>query len=111
MAAIPAKVAGVRRNRHGHSSSERRNQSRYPCGADLAGVDQIYRVGGVQAIAALAYGTASIPKVDKIVGPGNRYVATAKRLVYGVVDIDMVAGPSEIVIISDEKTPTFLCGC
>jgi histidinol dehydrogenase len=73
--------------------------------ADLAGVDRIYRIGGVQAIAALAYGTASVPKVDKIVGPGNRYVATAKRLVYGEVDIDMVAGPSEIVIVSDESTP------
>jgi len=72
--------------------------------ADLAGVDRIYRVGGAQAIAALAYGTTSIPKVDKIVGPGNRYVATAKRLVYGTVDVDMVAGPSEILIISDEKT-------
>jgi histidinol dehydrogenase len=68
-------------------------------------VDQIYRVGGAQAIAALAYGTTSIPKVDKIVGPGNRYVATAKRLVYGTVDVDMVAGPSEIVIIADEKIP------
>ena len=73
--------------------------------ADLAGVDRIYRIGGVQAIAALAYGTKSIPKVDKIVGPGNQYVATAKRLVYGDVDIDMVAGPSEIVIVSDENTP------
>jgi histidinol dehydrogenase len=70
--------------------------------SDLAGVDQIYRVGGAQAIAALAYGTASIPKVDKIVGPGNQYVATAKRLLYGAVDIDMVAGPSEILIIADE---------
>jgi len=73
--------------------------------ADLAGVDRIYRIGGVQAIAALAYGTDLIPKVDKIVGPGNQYVATAKRLVYGDVDIDMVAGPSEIVIVSDENTP------
>ncbi len=73
--------------------------------ADLAGVDRIYRVGGVQAIGALAYGTASIPKVDKIVGPGNRYVAMAKKLVYGTVDIDMVAGPSEIVVVSDGKGP------
>jgi histidinol dehydrogenase len=62
-------------------------------------------VGGVQAIGALAYGTESIPKVDKIVGPGNRYVAIAKRLVYGAVDLDMVAGPSEILIISGGKTP------
>jgi len=60
--------------------------------ADLAGVNQIYQIGGAQAIAALAYGTGSVPKVDKIVGPGNRYVALAKRLVYGVVDVDMVAG-------------------
>jgi histidinol dehydrogenase len=68
-------------------------------------VDRIYRIGGVQAIAALAYGTKSVPRVDKIVGPGNQYVATAKRLVYGDVDIDMVAGPSEIVIVSDESMP------
>jgi histidinol dehydrogenase len=74
--------------------------------ADLAGVDQIYRIGGAHAIAALAFGTTSIPKVDKIVGPGNQYVATAKRLVYGMVDVDMVAGPSEILIIADEKTPS-----
>jgi histidinol dehydrogenase len=72
----------------------------------LAGVDRTYRVGGVQAVAALAYGTKSIPKVDKIVGPGNQFVATAKRLVYGEVDIDMVAGPSEIVIVSDGNTPS-----
>jgi histidinol dehydrogenase len=78
--------------------------------ADLAGVDRIYRIGGVQAIAALAYGTKSIPKVDKIVGPGNQYVAAAKRLVYGDVDIDMVAGPSEIVIVSDENTPPSFIG-
>jgi len=103
MAAIPAKVAGVRKiimttppHRDGISPA-------VLVAADLAGVDQIYRVGGAQAIAALAYGTKSIPKVDKIVGPGNRYVATAKRLVFGVVDVDMVAGPSEILIISNGK--------
>jgi histidinol dehydrogenase len=67
-----------------------------------AGVTEVYRVGGAQAIAALAYGTESIPAVDKIVGPGNIYVALAKRLVYGVVDIDSIAGPSEIVVIADE---------
>ncbi len=72
--------------------------------ARVAGVREIYRVGGAQAIAALAYGTESIPAVDKIVGPGNLYVATAKRLVSGRVGIDMIAGPSEILIISDEKT-------
>ncbi len=105
MAAIPARVAGVREiimvtppRREGLSPA-------IVVAADLAGVDRIFRVGGVQAVAALAYGTASVPRVDKIVGPGNRYVATAKRLVYGTVDIDMVAGPSEIVVVSDEETP------
>jgi histidinol dehydrogenase len=105
MAAIPAKVAGVQEilmvtppQREGISPA-------VLVAADLAGVDRIYRIGGVQAIAALAYGTTSVSKVDKIVGPGNQYVATAKRLVYGEVDIDMVAGPSEIVIVSDEGTP------
>jgi histidinol dehydrogenase len=69
--------------------------------ADLCGIRSVFQIGGAQAIAALAYGTASVPKVDKIVGPGNIYVATAKKLVYGDVDIDMIAGPSEILIISD----------
>ena len=69
--------------------------------AALAGVDRVFRVGGAQAVAALAYGTQSIPAVDKIVGPGNEYVAAAKRQVFGVVGIDMVAGPSEILVISD----------
>jgi histidinol dehydrogenase len=105
MAAIPAKVAGVRKiimttppHREGISPA-------VLVAADLACVDQVYRIGGAQAIAALAYGTKSIPKVDKIVGPGNRFVATAKRLVYGIVDVDMVAGPSEILILSDGRTP------
>lgn len=71
--------------------------------AEIAGVDQIYKVGGAQAVAALAYGTESIPRVDKIIGPGNIYVATAKKLVYGQVDIDMIAGPSEILVIADEQ--------
>lgn len=71
--------------------------------AKLAGVSEIYKVGGAQAIAALAYGTETIPKVDKIVGPGNIYVALAKRVCYGMVDIDMIAGPSEITIVCDEK--------
>lgn len=103
MAAIPAKVAGVKQimmctppHRDGISPA-------VLVAADLAGVDQIYRVGGAQAIAALAFGTESIPKVDKIVGPGNRYVAAAKRLVFGAVAVDMVAGPSEILVISDGK--------
>ena len=77
--------------------------------AYLAGVDTVYLCGGAQAVAALAYGTASIPKVDKIVGPGNIYVATAKRLLYGTVDIDMVAGPSEILVLADETAdPAYL---
>jgi histidinol dehydrogenase len=71
--------------------------------ADLAGVNRIYKMGGAQAVAALAYGTQSIPRVDKIVGPGNIYVATAKRQVFGQVDIDMIAGPSEVVVVSDGK--------
>lgn len=75
--------------------------------AELTGVDQIYKVGGAQAIAALAYGTESISKVYKIVGPGNQYVASAKKLVYGEVDIDMIAGPSEICIIADETAKPY----
>lgn len=103
MAAIPAKVAGVRKIIMTTPPQKDGISPAVLVAADLAGVDQIYRMGGVQAVAALAYGTKSIPKVDKIVGPGNRYVATAKRLVFGVVDVDMVAGPSEILIISDGK--------
>lgn len=77
--------------------------------AKIAGVDQIFKVGGAQGVAALAYGTESIPRVDKIVGPGNIYVATAKKLVYGQVDIDMIAGPSEILVIADEQAnPAFI---
>ena len=76
--------------------------------AKVAGIDKIFKVGGAQAIAALAYGTESIPKVDKIVGPGNAYVAEAKKQVYGIVSIDMIAGPSEILIVSDGKmNPAF----
>jgi histidinol dehydrogenase len=77
--------------------------------ADIAGVSEIYKIGGAQAIAAMAYGTATIPRVDKIVGPGNIYVATAKRYVFGQVDIDMIAGPSEILIIADQTAnPAFV---
>ncbi len=77
--------------------------------ADIAGVREIYKIGGAQAVAAMAYGTATIPKVDKIVGPGNIYVATAKRYVFGQVDIDMIAGPSEILIIADDSAnPAFV---
>ncbi|MBI5783176.1 MAG: histidinol dehydrogenase [Gammaproteobacteria bacterium] len=72
--------------------------------AHLGGVDRVFTIGGAQAVAALAYGTPTVPKVDKIVGPGNIYVATAKRLVFGAVDIDMIAGPSEIVVLCDGRT-------
>ncbi len=105
MAAIPAKVAGVREILMVTPPQKEGISPSVLVAADLAGVDRIYQLGGVQAIAALAYGTRSIPRVDKIIGPGNQYVATAKRLVFGDVDIDMVAGPSEIVIVSDENTP------
>jgi histidinol dehydrogenase len=105
MAAIPAKAAGVQEIVMVTPPRKEGISPAVLVAADLAGVDRIYRIGGVQAVAALAYGTESVPKVDKIVGPGNQYVATAKRLVYGEVDIDMVAGPSEIVIVSDERMP------
>ncbi len=110
MNALPAKAAGVRRVVM--CTPPRRDGSIAPAilaAASLAGVDSIYKVGGAQAIAALAYGTATIPAVDKICGPGNIYVNTAKRLVFGHCDIDMFAGPSEILIIADESaTPAFL---
>jgi len=109
MAALPAKVAGVREILMVTPPQKEGISPAVLVAADLSGVHRIYQIGGVQAIAALAYGTKSIPKVDKIVGPGNQYVATAKRLVYGDVDIDMVAGPSEIVIVSDESaSPSFV---
>jgi histidinol dehydrogenase len=109
MAAIPAKVAGVQEILMVTPPQKEGISPAVLVAADLAGVDRIYQIGGVQAIAALTYGTKSIPKVDKIVGPGNQYVAMAKRLVYGEVDIDMVAGPSEIVIVSDGSiSPSFV---
>jgi len=105
MDAIPAKIAGVKEL-----------VITTPCGPDgklpsaiiaaakIAGVDRIFKIGGAQAIAALAYGTESVPKVDKIVGPGNAFVAEAKRRVYGAVSIDMIAGPSEILVVADSKS-------
>lgn len=105
MATIPAKVAGVREIFLATPPQPEGLSPAVLVAADLAGANQIFQVGGVQAIAAFTYGTETIPRVDKIVGPGNRYVAMAKRLVYGKVDVDMIAGPSEIVIISDEDTP------
>ena len=101
MATIPAKVAGVNETILVTPSKEGKINPLTLAAAQLAGVDKIFRIGGAQAVAALAYGTESIPPVDKIVGPGNVYVATAKMMVYGKVGIDMIAGPSEIVIITD----------
>ena len=104
MNAIPAHVAGVKRIvMVTPPSKEGSIHSNIAYAAKLAGVTEIYKIGGAQAIAALAYGTKSIPGVDKIVGPGNIYVAASKKLVYGKVDIDMIAGPSEILVIADDK--------
>jgi histidinol dehydrogenase len=102
MNAVPAKIAGV--DEIIMATPPLKSGKMNPAilvAADIAGVDRIFKLGGAQAIAALAYGTESVPKVDKIVGPGNRFVAEAKRQVYGQVDIDMIAGPSEILVIAD----------
>ncbi|HTO58410.1 MAG TPA: histidinol dehydrogenase, partial [Pseudomonadales bacterium] len=105
MNAVPARVAGVRQlvmvspaGRDGYNPA-------VLAAAAIAGVDTIYRIGGAQAVAALAFGTATVPAVDKIVGPGNAWVQAAKRQVFGVVDIDKIAGPSEVVVIADTRTP------
>lgn len=102
MNAIPAKIAGVKEiimvtppDKDGSVPSN------ILAAAKVAGVDRIFKTGGAQAVAALAFGTESVPKVDKIVGPGNVFVATAKRMLYGIVDIDMIAGPSEILVLAD----------
>lgn len=102
MCAIPAKVAGVSRIVMVTPPQKEGINPYLLVAADIAGVTEIYRVGGVQAVAALAYGTKTIQRVDKIVGPGNVYVATAKRLLYGTVGIDMIAGPSELLVIADD---------
>lgn len=110
MNAIPARIAGVREivmvtppPKQGGFNAD------VMAAAYIAGVDRVFLCGGAQAVAALAYGTESIPKVDKIVGPGNIFVATAKRLTYGMVDIDMIAGPSEILILADKTAdPAYL---
>ncbi len=104
MNAIPAKVAGVRELVMVVPTPQGITNELVLAAAYLAGVDRIFTIGGAQAVAALAYGTESIPAVEKIVGPGNIYVATAKKLVFGQVGIDMIAGPSEILIICDGKT-------
>ena len=109
MNAVPARVAGVPRVVMCVPAPKGRLNPYVLIAADLAGVDEIYRVGGAQAIAAMACGTGTIPRVDKIVGPGNIYVAAAKRMVFGMVDIDMVAGPSEILVIADRTArPAFV---
>ncbi len=104
MNAIPAKVAGVGELIMVVPTPKGETNALVLAAAYLAGVDRIFTIGGAQAIAALAYGTETIPAVDKIVGPGNIYVATAKKLVFGQVGIDMIAGPSEILIVCDGKT-------
>lgn len=110
MNVIPAKIAGVKEivmvtppQKDGTANHD------ILAAAKIAGVDRVFLMGGAQAVAALAYGTQSVPKVDKIVGPGNIFVATAKKLLYGTVDIDMIAGPSEILIVADKSAnPKFL---
>ena len=103
MNAIPAKVAGVEKVVMCSPASKGKYSPHVFVAAEIAGVDSIFKVGGAQAIGAMAYGTNTIPRVDKIVGPGNIYVALAKRMVFGLVDIDMIAGPSEILIVADES--------
>ena len=102
MNAVPAKVAGVPRLAMVVPAPDGKLNPLVLAAAKLAGIDEIYRVGGAQAVAALAYGTESIAPVAKIVGPGNAYVAAAKRLVFGKVGIDMIAGPSEVLILADK---------
>lgn len=110
MNAIPAKIAGVEEIIM--CTPPQKDGTPNPniiAAAKIAGVDRIFLMGGAQAVAALAYGTETVPKVDKIVGPGNIFVATAKKLLYGTVDIDMIAGPSEILIVADETAnPKYL---
>ncbi len=109
MNAIPAKVAGVERVIMCTPTATGEIHPYLLVAADIAGVDELYRIGGVQAVGAMAYGTQRIPKTDKIVGPGNMYVAAAKRVVYGTVDIDMIAGPSELLVVADETANPVHC--
>ena len=104
MSCIPARIAGVEEVIMAVPAPEGELNPIVLAAASIAGVDRVFAVGGAQAIAAMAYGTQTIPKVDKIVGPGNIYVATAKRMVFGAVGLDMVAGPTEILVICDGKT-------
>ena len=109
MNAIPARVAGVEKIVMCSPTPDGVTSPHVLVAADLVGVDAIFKVGGAQAVAAMALGTGLVPQVDKIVGPGNIYVALAKRLVFGMVDIDMIAGPSEILVIADDTArPDFI---
>jgi histidinol dehydrogenase len=101
MNAVPARVAGVGRIVMVTPTPDGRTNPLVLAAARIAGIDEVYRVGGAQAIAALAYGTATIPPVAKIMGPGNAFVAAAKRIVFGAVGIDMIAGPSEVLVVAD----------
>ncbi len=103
MNAVPAKVAGVREIIMVVPTPDGVKNETVLAAAHLAGVDRVFTIGGAQAVGALAFGTATVPAVDKIVGPGNVYVAAAKRRVFGIVGIDMIAGPSEILVIADEN--------
>jgi histidinol dehydrogenase len=102
MAAIPARIAGVEEIILVSPARQGKINPLIAAAAEVSGVKRIFKIGGAQAIAALAYGTKTIPQVDKIVGPGNAYVAAAKKLVFGQVDIDMIAGPSEVLVIADQ---------
>lgn len=104
MNAVPAKVAGVKKIIMTVPAPDGKLNPLILAAAKIAGITEIYRIGGAQAVAALAYGTKTIPAVDKITGPGNAYVAAAKKIVFGRVGIDMVAGPSEILVVSDNKS-------
>lgn len=104
MSCIPARIAGVEEVIMAVPAPDGELNPIVLAAAAIAGVDKVFTIGGAQAVAAMAYGTQSIPKVDKIVGPGNIYVATAKRMVFGAVGLDMVAGPTEILVICDGKT-------
>lgn len=109
MDCIPAKIAGVKEVCMVTPAKDGKLNPDIIAAAEIAGVDRIFRIGGAQAVAALAYGTESIPRVDKIVGPGNAFVAEAKKQVFGQVSIDMIAGPSEILIVADKSAnPKFL---
>lgn len=103
MNAVPAKVAGVPEIIMVAPTPDGKINSIVLAAAAIAGVDRVFRIGGAQAVAALAYGTETVPAVDKIVGPGNIYVATAKRMVFGKVGIDMIAGPSEVLVVCDDS--------